>query len=284
MESEYIESSFANPDEILDETLRPAALNDFSGQESLKTRLSIIITAAKQRNEPLTHLLFYGPPGLGKTTLASILASEMGTKLISTSSPAIAKAGDLAGMMTSLEPGDIFFIDEIHGLNRAIEEYLYPAMEDFRLDLTLDSGPSARTVQVNLNKFTLVGATTRVGNLSAPLRSRFGFTFRLDYYDEKTLTTIILRSAKILKFDISIQGARAIARRSRGTPRVANNILRWVRDHAQIHNKCKGDEQSVCIALEMLAIDHMGLDETDLKILSTIIDHHNGGPVGVKTL
>ena len=284
MTEEYIESSFTAADETLDQTLRPAALNDFSGQESLKKRLGVIIQAAKQRGEPLSHLLFYGPPGLGKTTLAGIIANEMGTKLVSTSSPAIDKAGDLAGMMTSLEEGDIFFIDEIHGLNRNIEEYLYPAMEDFRLDLTLDTGTNARTVPVNLNQFTLVGATTKVGNLSAPLRSRFGFTFRLDYYDEKTLTEIISRSAKIVKFGISNEGAREIARRSRGTPRIGNNLLRWVRDHTQIHSGSSGDVESVVAALDMLAIDDLGLDETDLKILTTLIDHHGGGPVGVKTL
>ena len=284
MKKTFIESSFSKEDQVFDSKLRPSKLNDFAGQELIKQRLEILIGAAKKRQEPLSHCLFYGPPGLGKTTLASILAEEMGSKLVTTSGPAIDKPGDLAGIMTSLEEGDILFIDEIHRLSRNIEEYLYPAMEDFQLDLLLDSGPNARSVQVKLNQFTLVGATTRIGLLSGPLRSRFTFNSRLDFYDAHTLKEILVRSSIILKSELSENDCFEVAKRSRGTPRIANNLLRWVRDFSQIRNSSKMSPNLVNEALEMLCIDEKGLDEMDKKILNIIIDHHNGGPVGVKTI
>lgn len=284
MTESYIQSSWAEKDPPFDVPLRPKKLSDFSGQEPLKQRLSVFIEAARQRKEPLGHSLFHGPPGLGKTTLASILSQEMGTNLVTTSGPTIEKAADLAGLLTNLEEGDVLFIDEIHRLNKAIEEYLYPAMEDFSLDLLIDSGPSSRSVQVKLKRFTLVGATTRSGLLSSPMRSRFAFSCRLEYYDPKTLATILTRSAKLLQVDILPEAALEIATRSRGTPRIANHLLRWVRDFAQIHHKNPIDLDATQQALHMLAIDHIGLDEMDKKLLETIIDHHNGGPVGLNTL
>ncbi|MDN3506224.1 MAG: Holliday junction branch migration DNA helicase RuvB [Simkaniaceae bacterium] len=284
MTESYIQSSLAEKDPPFDAPLRPKKLSDFSGQEPLKQRLNVFLQAAKQRQEPLGHALFHGPPGLGKTTLASILAHEMGTNLVTTSGPTIEKAADLAGLLTNLEEGDVLFIDEIHRLNKAIEEYLYPAMEDFSLDLLIDSGPSSRSVQVKLKRFTLVGATTRSGLLSSPMRSRFAFSCRLEYYDPETLATILTRSAKLLKVAILPEAALEIATRSRGTPRIANHLLRWVRDFAQIHHKNPIDLDATLQALQMLAIDHIGLDEMDKKLLETIIDHHNGGPVGLNTL
>lgn len=284
MKKTFIESSFSKEDQVFDTTLRPSKLKEFSGQKLIKQRLEILIGAAKKRQETLSHCLFYGPPGLGKTTLAAILAEEMGTKLVTTSGPAIEKPGDLAGIMTSLEEGDILFIDEIHRLSRNIEEYLYPAMEDFKLDLLLDSGPNSRSVQVKLNSFTLVGATTRIGLLSSPLRSRFPFSSRLDFYDYETLQKILMRSAAILKISMSEEDCLEIAKRSRGTPRIANNLLKWVRDYSQIHHQTKMSPKLVKEALEMLCIDEKGLDEMDKKILTTIIDHHDGGPVGIKTI
>ncbi len=280
----YIESSWTQADEIFEKPLRPQHLEDFCGQESVRERLEVIIGAAKQRNEPLSHCLFYGPPGLGKTTLAHIISKAMGTNLTLTSGPVIEKAGDLAGLLTNLKEGDILFIDEIHRMSRVVEEYLYPAMEDYVLDLMIDSGPSARSVQVKLNRFTLIGATTRVGLLTAPMRSRFPFTYRLDYYPPSTLLNIILRSSQILKMQLQEEGAQEIALRSRGTPRIANNLLRWVRDFAQIKKKHSVDQQTVQSALAMLSIDHMGLDEMDKKILQVLIEHYGGGPVGISTL
>ena len=284
MTDPYIESSWTKADDTFEVPLRPESLTDFVGQDSVKERLEIIIGAAKQRKEPLGHCLFYGPPGLGKTTLANIIAKTMGTQLVVTSGPVIEKAGDLAGILTNLKDGDILFIDEIHRLSRVVEEYLYPAMEDFSLDLLIDSGPSARSVQVKLQHFTLVGATTRMGLLSGPMRSRFPFTCRLDYYHPKTLQNIILRSAKILSLSLTEEAAYEVASRARGTPRVANNLLRWVRDYAQIQAKKQVDKQLVHHALEMLSIDHLGLDEMDKKILEILIDHYQGGPVGMNTL
>lgn len=280
----YIESTWAKPDEIFEIPLRPQTLDDFSGQESIRQRLEVLIGAAKGRQEPISHCLFYGPPGLGKTTLANIIAKSMGTKLTITSGPIIEKAGDLAGILTNLQEGDVLFIDEIHRLNRVIEEYLYPAMEDFVLDLMIDSGPNARSVQVKLNKFTLIGATTRAGLLTGPMRSRFPFTCRLDYYTPDVLTKIILRSSKILHLPMDPSGALEIALRSRGTPRIANNLLRWVRDFAQIKKSPVVDQEIVKAALDMLAIDYKGLDEMDKKILEVLIDHYDGGPVGISTL
>lgn len=284
MSQPYIESSWTKPDETYEVPLRPSSLGDFLGQESVKERLDVIIQAAKQRHEPLGHCLLYGPPGLGKTTLANIISKSMGTNLVVTSGPVIEKAGDLAGLLTNLKEGDILFIDEIHRLSRVIEEYLYPAMEDFSLDLLIDSGPSARSVQVKLNRFTLIGATTRMGLLTAPMRSRFSFNCRLDYYDSKTLADIIIRSSKILGLNLSDQGAKEIAARARGTPRIANNLIRWVRDYAQIKNNTQADQKTVTEALRMLSIDHKGLDEMDKKILDVIIDYYKGGPVGISTI
>lgn len=284
MQNPYTQSTWTKPDQTFELTIRPQSLSDFLGQENLKERLHIVIGAAKKRGCHLEHALFYGPPGLGKTTLAAIIAHEMNARLVVTSGPAIEKAGDLAGMMTSLEAGDILFIDEIHRLSRSVEEYLYPAMEDFVLDLMLDSGPSARSVQVKLNPFTLIGATTRVGLLSNPLRSRFGVTCRLDYYTPEVLEKIILRSAQVFAISLEPLAARELAKRSRGTPRIANNLLRWVRDFAEMRGHSIITLHVTHQALNMLTIDEKGLDEMDKKILTTIIDHHEGGPVGIKTL
>lgn len=278
------EHSWASPDETFEVPLRPQSLGDFLGQENIRDRLEVLIGAAKQRNEPISHCLFSGPPGLGKTTLAGIVAKSMGTKLVVTSGPILEKAGDLAGILTNLQEGDILFIDEIHRLSRVIEEYLYPAMEDFVLDLMIDSGPSARSVQVKLNRFTLIGATTRAGLLTSPMRSRFPFNCRLDYYSDDVLMKIIQRSSKILSLSLEEEGALEIASRSRGTPRIANNLLRWVRDYTQIKTAKKADLKAVRAALNMIAIDDRGLDEMDKKILEVLIDHYGGGPVGISTL
>jgi len=280
----FVESSWNKKDKNLDAPLRPQLLTDFAGQEPTCAKLDILITAAKGRKEPLGHALFCGPAGLGKTTLAHIIANTMGTQLHVTSGPVIEKAGDLAGILTTLQEGDCLFIDEIHRLNRTIEEYLYPAMEDFSLDLLIDSGPSARSVQVKLNRFTLIGATTRLGLLTAPLRSRFNFSCRLDYYKPAILQQILLRSAKILHVSLTEEAALEIACRSRGTPRIANHLLRFVRDYAQIHTDNKINKETAHLALEMLGIDHLGLEEMDKKILQHIITFHNGGPVGVNSL
>lgn len=284
MTDSFIHSSWTEQDTAFEEPLRPHTMQDFVGQEHLRARLNIFVQAAMGRSEPLGHCLLHGPPGLGKTTLASILAKAMGANLITTSGPTIEKAGDLAGILTNLQKGDILFIDEIHRLNRTIEEYLYPAMEDFKLDLLIDSGPNSRSVQVSLNHFTLIGATTRVGLLTSPMRSRFALTCRLDYYIPDTLSQIITRSARILKIEITPEGAYEIASRCRGTPRIANHLLRWVRDYSQIHHKNPVDQETAHMALEMLSIDRSGLDEMDKKILDVIINHHEGGPVGLSTI
>lgn len=264
--------------------LRPQVLCDFAGQDSIRERLEVFMGAAKQRGEALGHSLFTGPPGLGKTTLVNILAKTMGTNIVITSGPVIEKPGDLAGVLTNLKTGDILFIDELHRLSPIVEEYLYPAMEDFVLDLMIDSGPSARSIQVKLNRFTLAGATTRTGLLTAPLRSRFAFTCRLEYYDPATLEKILMRTSRILNLDIDRLALLEIARRSRGTPRIANNLLRWVRDYAQIKTNGKVNREVVHKALTMLCIDEMGLDEMDKKILSVLIDYYEGGPVGLTTI
>lgn len=284
MSESFIQSSWTKTDPPFDTPLRPKSLEHFLGQDGLKERLAVFLGAAKQRKEALGHCLFHGPPGLGKTTLANILAQEMGTHLVTTSGPAIDKAGDLAGILTNLQEGDILFIDEIHRLNRSIEEYLYPAMEDFSLDLLIDSGPSSRSVRVDLKPFTLVGATTRSGLLSNPMRSRFAFSCRLDFYEHPVLAKIVKRSADILKVAIEEEAAMEIAARARGTPRIANHLLRWVRDFAQMANKTSIDLTTTREALNMLAIDHQGLDEMDKKLLTIIIEHHGGGPVGLSTL
>jgi holliday junction DNA helicase RuvB len=284
VEEKFIQSSWEKPDEKLETTLRPQSLDDFIGQEAVRERLNVLMQAATQRKEPIGHCLFHGPPGVGKTTLAHVIAKTMGSHLTVTSGPVISKAGDLAGLLTNLKDGDILFIDEIHRLSKTIEEYLYPAMEDFSLDLLIDSGPSARSVKVDLCRFTLVGATTRIGLLSSPLRSRFAFTSRLDYYEPFVLEKILTRSAHLLGLKLEQEAAQEIAQRSRGTPRIANNLLRWVRDFAQIRGASIIDRKTASAALEMLAIDYRGLDETDKKLLSIIIDHYQGGPVGINTL
>jgi Holliday junction DNA helicase RuvB len=280
----FIESSLGKEDESFEIPLRPQSLNEFIGQDLVRERLEVLIGAAKQRKEALGHCLFNGPPGLGKTTLANILAKVMGTNLVVTSGPVIEKAGDLAGVLTNLKEGDVLFIDELHRLNRTVEEYLYPAMEDFVLDLMIDSGPSARSIQVKLNKFTLVGATTRVGLLTAPLRSRFAFSCRLDYYQPEHLVKVLQRTSRILNLEVNEEAALEIACRSRGTPRVANNLLRWVRDFAQMRTDNVINRAVVSQALEMLAIDDKGLDAMDKKILEVIIDYYKGGPVGLNTI
>lgn len=279
-----LQSTWIKQDETIELQIRPQTLDDFLGQEPLRKRLEVFLGAAKLRNEPLGHCLFHGPPGLGKTTIANILAKMMGANIVISSGPVLEKPGDLAGILTNLKDGDIFFIDEIHRLNRQVEEYLYNAMEDFVLDLMIDSGPNARSVQVKLNRFCLVGATTRSGLLSGPMRSRFAFTCRLDYYDPEILKEIVTRTSHILNITVDGEGALEISRRARGTPRIANHLLRWVRDYAQMHSKQTIDKQIAAAALEMLAIDQRGLDEMDKKILNVIIDHYEGGPVGIRTL
>ena len=277
-------STLNNPDAALELTLRPSLFSDFTGQPKVKERLEIAITAARQRHEALDHILLSGPPGLGKTTIANILAKAMGGNLKSTSGPTIEKAADLAGLLTNLEEGDVLFIDEIHRLQITIEEYLYPAMEDFKLDIIIDQGPNARSVRLNLPRFTLIGATTRSGLLTAPLLTRFGMRERLDYYVVEDMEKIVVRSARLLKVEIDEQGAHEIARRSRGTPRIANNVLRRVRDYAQVRHDGRITVEVADRALAMLEIDQNGLDEMDKRILEAIITKFGGGPVGVSSL
>ncbi|MDR2553894.1 MAG: Holliday junction branch migration DNA helicase RuvB [Fibromonadaceae bacterium] len=267
-----------------EQNLRPLSLADFTGQEALKEGLSIAIEAAKKRKDALDHCLFSGPPGLGKTTLAGIIAKEMGVQIHITSGPVLEKPSDLAGLLTNLQQGDILFIDEIHRLGRVVEEYLYPAMEDFRLDIMLDSGPGARSVNLPLRPFTLVGATTRSGLLTSPLRDRFGLLFRLELYSPQELLTIINRSAKILQIEIENDAAVLLGSRCRGTPRVANRVLRRCRDVAQVRGGGRITAQIAEKTLQMLTIDSDGLDSMDRRILECIIDNHNGGPVGLSTI
>lgn len=267
-----------------EQRIRPALLSDFKGQKKIVDNLKVFIEAAKLRKEALDHVLLHGPPGLGKTTLSHIISTEMGTNLKMTSGPVLEKPGDLAGLLTNLDDGDVLFIDEIHRLNNIVEEYLYSAMEDFRIDIMIDSGPNARSVQLSLNPFTLIGATTRMGLLTAPMRARFGINFLLDYYDVKTLQGIVERSASILKIPITDEGSFEIAKRSRGTPRIANALLRRIRDFAQIKGNGTIDVEISRFGLDALNVDDSGLDEMDNRILDTIIQKFKGGPVGITTI
>ena len=284
MAERMITDVLTQPDAALDGTLRPGAFSDFTGQPKVKERLDIAVQAAKQRGDSLDHILLSGPPGLGKTTLAGILSREMGGELKVTSGPTIEKAADLAGLLTNLNKGDVLFIDEIHRLQKNIEEYLYPAMEDFTLDIIIDQGPNARSVRLNLPRFTLIGATTRSGLLTAPLLTRFPVRERLDYYQGEDLQTIVLRSARLLDVETDPDGAAEIARRSRGTPRIANNLLRRVRDYAQVRGDGRISGEIADKALAMLEIDQDGLDEMDKRILEAIIVKFSGGPVGLSSL
>jgi len=278
------EENLNTSDKDIERALRPIAFEDFSGQESVVDNLRVFVAAAKQRNEALDHVLLHGPPGLGKTTLAHIITNDLGVNLKVTSGPVLDKPGDLAGLLTNLEPYDVLFIDEIHRLSPIVEEYLYSAMEDYKIDIMIDSGPNARTVQIKLNPFTLVGATTRSGLLTSPLRARFGITSRLNYYNSKVLTGIVQRSSAILNVEIKDEAAYEIARRSRGTPRIANALLRRVRDFAQIKGDGTIDIEMATFALKALNVDKNGLDEMDLRILNCIIDKFKGGPVGISTI
>jgi Holliday junction DNA helicase RuvB len=279
-----IVSSERRPDDVQDMTLRPRTLAEIIGQDRVKQNLAILLEAAQRRGEPLDHVLFYGPPGLGKTTLAHVLANEMGVGIKVTSGPAIERAGDLAAILTTLQRGDILFIDEIHRLGRAIEEILYPAMEDFALDITVGKGASARSIRLKLPRFTIIGATTRLALLSAPLRARFGAVHRLDFYDEAAMEAIVRRAGDVLHVQVDDGGVTEIARRARGTPRVAIRLLRRVRDFAQVRAAGAIDQPIAVEALALLDVDELGLDDVDRRILRTIIEKYDGGPVGLQTI
>lgn len=284
LENRIVSSSYSPDDTEIEQSLRPRKLDEYIGQEKVKENLKIYIEAAKRRGEPLDHTLLYGPPGLGKTTLAFIIAAEMGVNIRITSGPAIERQGDLAALLTNLSQGDVLFIDEIHRLSRSIEEILYPAMEDYSLDIIIGKGPAARSIRIDLPRFTLIGATTRAGQLTSPLRDRFGVMLKLDLYTPEELASIVTRSATILGIEISGDGAYAIASRSRGTPRIANRLLKRVRDFAQVTGNGVIDAKIAGYALDRLEIDELGLDETDRRMLRTIIEFYGGGPVGLETL
>ena len=283
-ENRIMTTSYTRDDGDTENSLRPKRLDDYIGQEKVKDNLRIYMEAAKMRGESLDHVLLYGPPGLGKTTLSGIIAAEMGVNMRVTSGPAIEKQGDLAALLTNLSEGDVLFIDEIHRLSRSVEEILYPAMEDNALDIIIGKGPAARSIRIDLPRFTLIGATTRAGQLTTPLRDRFGVVLKLELYTAEELTTIVKRSAGILGFPITDDGAYEIASRSRGTPRIANRLLKRVRDFAQVEGKETIDSQIANYALQKLEIDQLGLDNTDRRMLETIIKFYNGGPVGLETL
>ena len=283
-ENRIVSTSYSSEDSETEVSLRPKTLEDYIGQDKVKENLKVYIDAAKLRGESLDHVLLYGPPGLGKTTLSNIIANEMGVNIRVTSGPAIEKQGDLAALLTNLQEGDVLFIDEIHRLSRQVEEILYPAMEDFALDIIIGKGPSARSIRIDLPKFTLIGATTRAGQLTTPLRDRFGVVLKLELYTPEQLATIVTRSAGILGIDITERGAYEIASRSRGTPRIANRLLKRVRDFAQVKGKDEIDSEIAQFALDKLEIDELGLDSTDKRMLETIIKFYDGGPVGLETL
>ncbi|MGD8395023.1 MAG: Holliday junction branch migration DNA helicase RuvB [Candidatus Eiseniibacteriota bacterium] len=279
-----MDRSAESEDERVEPTLRPVQLDDFIGQKELKAQIRLMIDAAQGREEALDHVLLSGPPGLGKTTLAQIIAAELGVAFVSTSGPVIERSGDLAGLLTGLGRGDVLFIDEIHRLNHVVEEYLYPAMEDYRLDIVLDTGPGARSVRIALERFTLIGATTRTGLLTSPLLTRFGFATRIDYYPAGELAEVVRRSAALLEVTIDAGGAEELARRARGTPRVANRLLRRVRDYAQVRAAGHIDRAVAQAALDLLGVDACGLEVMDRRLLEAVVDHYGGGPVGLATL